>query len=154
MMRQIFKFLMVVTSMVMVLPAPMCVSLLDSLNGAAPHVQQRINLAVVVAGPIELAAAVAKARDWQNLRLLATAGTDYNRRYHGEAPDGRQMPMCNIFVASDDGIRHFWGSELLYAVTEGQPRHMDMLWPIWNVFDLTPDGRGTDWYPKITYDST
>ncbi len=24
-----------------------------------------------------------------------------------------------------------------------------MLWPLWNVLDLTPEGRGKDWYPKL-----
>ena len=48
----------------------------------------------------------------------------------------------------------FYNTELLYAPTEpGQnPRHVDSLWPLWNMFDLTPEGRGTDWYPKHSYD--
>jgi predicted dithiol-disulfide oxidoreductase (DUF899 family) len=50
-------------------------------------------------------------------------------------------------------IRHFWGSELLYAPSEpGQdPRHGDTIDPLWNLFDLTPEGRGTDWYPELSY---
>jgi predicted dithiol-disulfide oxidoreductase (DUF899 family) len=31
------------------------------------------------------------------------------------------------------------------------PRHVDMLWPLWNLLDLTPEGRGKDWYPKLAY---
>lgn len=31
------------------------------------------------------------------------------------------------------------------------PRHIDMFWPLWNVLDVTPDGRGTGWYPSLTY---
>ncbi len=27
-------------------------------------------------------------------------------------------------------------------------RHMDMMWPLWNILDLTPEGRGTG-YPDI-----
>ena len=23
--------------------------------------------------------------------------------------------------------------------------------PLWNILDLTPAGRGTDWYPKLEY---
>ena len=23
--------------------------------------------------------------------------------------------------------------------------------PLWNILDLTPGGRGTDWYPKLDY---
>jgi len=46
---------------------------------------------------------------------------------------------------------HFWGSELLYADVTGDPRHVDLLWPLWNLLDLTLEGRGTDWYPKLSY---
>jgi predicted dithiol-disulfide oxidoreductase (DUF899 family) len=59
--------------------------------------------------------------------------------------------MLNVFVKKDDRVHHFWGSELLYAELDGQPRHVDLLWPLWNIFDLTPEGRGTDWYPKLSY---
>jgi predicted dithiol-disulfide oxidoreductase (DUF899 family) len=26
-----------------------------------------------------------------------------------------------------------------------------MMWPLWNLLDLTPDGRGADWYPRLSY---
>jgi hypothetical protein len=42
------------------------------------------------------------------------------------------MPMLNVFVKKDDGIHHFWGSELLDAPTDGQPHHVDLIWPLWN----------------------
>jgi predicted dithiol-disulfide oxidoreductase (DUF899 family) len=63
------------------------------------------------------------------------------------------MPMMNVFRRDGDTIRHFWGSELLYAPSEpGQdPRHGDTLEPLWNLFDLMPEGRGTDWYPELGY---
>jgi predicted dithiol-disulfide oxidoreductase (DUF899 family) len=50
-------------------------------------------------------------------------------------------------------MRHFWGSELLYApVDPGQePRHVGTIEPLWNLFDLTPEGRGTDWYEQFSY---
>ena len=59
--------------------------------------------------------------------------------------------MLNVFVRRKDAVRHFWGSELLRAKTQpGQNgRHVDMLWPLWNALDLTPEGRGGDWYPKL-----
>jgi predicted dithiol-disulfide oxidoreductase (DUF899 family) len=60
----------------------------------------------------------------------------------------------NVFRKADGAIRHTYGTELFYAAPEpGQhPRHVDLLWPLWNVFDLTPDGRGTDWFPQVSYD--
>jgi predicted dithiol-disulfide oxidoreductase (DUF899 family) len=29
---------------------------------------------------------------------------------------------------------------------------VDSIWPLWNVFDLTPEGRGTTWYPRLNYE--
>jgi predicted dithiol-disulfide oxidoreductase (DUF899 family) len=31
------------------------------------------------------------------------------------------------------------------------PRHVDFMWPLWNVLDRTPDGRGEDWEPELDY---
>ena len=61
--------------------------------------------------------------------------------------------MLNVFHRDGAAIRHFWGSELLYAPTEpGQdPRHVGTLEPLWNLFDLTPDGRGTGWDEQLSY---
>jgi predicted dithiol-disulfide oxidoreductase (DUF899 family) len=30
------------------------------------------------------------------------------------------------------------------------PRHVDMIWPVWSLFDVTPEGRGK-WSPKLSY---
>jgi predicted dithiol-disulfide oxidoreductase (DUF899 family) len=50
-------------------------------------------------------------------------------------------------------IRHFWSSELFYAPTDsGQdPRHVGTLEPLWNLFDLTPEGRPADWNEQLSY---
>ena len=132
---------------------PMCTSFLDGLDGSARHINQRTNLVVIAKSPIERIAEFARSRGWRNLRLLSSAGTTYNRDYHGENAEGAQMPMLNVFVKRDGAIRHFYGSELLYVPPEsGQdPRHNDLLWPLWNALDLTPEGRGSDWYPKLSY---
>ena len=132
---------------------PMCTAFLDSLDGAAPHIAQRANLAVVAKSSLDRIRAYARGRGWRNLRLLSSAGNTYNRDYHGESPDGRQMPSLNVFVRRDGAIRHFFHTELLFAKEEkGQnARHLDMAWPLWNVLDFTPEGRGSDWYPKIDY---
>jgi predicted dithiol-disulfide oxidoreductase (DUF899 family) len=132
---------------------PSCASILDSLDGAAPHLAQRVALAVVAKSPESRIRAFAAERGWRHLRLLSSAGNDYNRDYHGEAADGSQTPMLNAFTRRDGEIRHFWGTELFPAVREpGQdPRHVDFIWPIWNVLDVTPEGRGTDWSPRLEY---
>ena len=134
-------------------PCVSCTSILDSLNGASPHVQQRINLAVVAKSPLERIRDVARERGWNNLRLLSSANNTYNVDYHGEDAKGDQLPSLNIFVRRDGNIHHFYHTELLFAPYEpGQDgRHVDMIWPLWNLFDFTPEGRGRDWYPKLKY---
>jgi predicted dithiol-disulfide oxidoreductase (DUF899 family) len=134
-------------------PCPSCVALLDQLDGAVEHVNQHINFAVVAKAPLARVLAFAEERGWRRLRLLSSAANAYNRDYHGETADGAQRPMLNVFHSEGELIRHFWGSELMYAPTDpGQdPRHVGTLEPLWNLLDLTPEGRPTDWDEQLSY---
>jgi len=130
-------------------PCPMCSSIIDGLNGNAHHISERVNLAVVARSPIERIMEFAKERHWNRLRLLSCANNSYGLDYFGEDAKGNQMPMANVFVKKDGSFHHFWGTDMLYAGLEGQPRHVDLMWPLWNVLDTTPEGRGEDWYPPL-----
>jgi predicted dithiol-disulfide oxidoreductase (DUF899 family) len=134
-------------------PCPSCTAFLDQLDGAAEHVSQRVNLAVAGKAPIERILTFAAERGWRRLHLLSSAGTTYNSDYLAETPDGEQQPMLNVFHRGGETIRHFWGSELFYALADpGQePRHVGTIEPLWNLFDLTPEGRGTDWDEQLSY---
>jgi len=135
-------------------PCPMCTSILDSLNGSAPHVRDRVNLAVVAKAPIHKIRDWARGRSWKNLRLLSSGKNTYNGDYLAESDQGGQLPAINVFQKTDEGVYHFYNAELFYVPTEKEqhPRHADLIWPLWNLFDLTPDGRGTGWYPRFSYD--
>jgi predicted dithiol-disulfide oxidoreductase (DUF899 family) len=137
-------------------PCPSCVAFLDQLEGAAEHVGQRVNLAAVAKAPLPRVLAFAQERGWRRLRLLSSAATTYNRDYLAETDEGSQRPMLNVFHRDGETIRHFWGSELLYAPTDpGQdPRHAGTIEPLWNLFDLTPEGRPADWDEQLSYGST
>jgi predicted dithiol-disulfide oxidoreductase (DUF899 family) len=132
---------------------PSCTSIIDSLDGEAPHVVQRVNLAIVAKSPIERIREWAKERGWRNLRFLSSAGSPYNHDYHGENAKGEQMPALNVFVRKNGKISHFYNTELMFAPSDpGQDmRHVDMIWPLWNLFDVTPGGRGEKWSPKLAY---
>ena len=134
-------------------PCPSCVALLDQLDGAAGHAEQHLNLAVVAKAPLRRILTFAQERGWRRLRLLSSAGNTYNRDYLGETAEGSQRPMLNVFHRDGETVRHFWGSELFYAPTDpGQdPRHVGTLEPVWNLFDLTPEGRGIDWDEQLHY---
>jgi predicted dithiol-disulfide oxidoreductase (DUF899 family) len=134
-------------------PCPSCTALLDQLDGAAEHVSQRANLAAVAKAPISRILAFAEERGWRRLRLLSSAGNTYNGDYLAETAEGWQRPMLNVFQRDRETIRHFWGSELLHAPTDpGQdPRHVGTIEPLFNLFDLTPEGRPTDWEEQLSY---
>lgn len=132
---------------------PMCTSILDSFNGSVPHVRERANIVVVAKAPIQKIRSWARGRGWNNLRLLSSAKNTYNLDYLAETPDGEQFPDLNVFKKTAGGISHFYNAELFFvSPEEGQhPRHADMFWPLWNLLDLTPEGRGTDWIPSVSY---
>ncbi|MBT3810123.1 MAG: DUF899 family protein [Rhodospirillaceae bacterium] len=134
-------------------PCPACTSLIDGLDGLAPHLTDRMNFAVFAKTPVADFRAWAQARGWRNVRLLSTNGTSYNTDYVTERDGSDQIPIINVFKRTPDGIFHSWGSELFYApAADGQhPRHADMIWPVWNLLDMTPEGRD-GWFPRNSYD--
>ena len=90
---------------------------------------------------------------WRHLRLLSSRNNSYNRDYHAEA-DWGQIPILNVFVRDGQTIRHSWATEVMFAPREEgeDPRHVDSIWPIWSVLDLTPEGRGNEHdFPRIDY---
>lgn len=133
-------------------PCPTCSGFLDQLDGAAEHADQHINLAVVAKAPLQRILTFARERGWRRLRFLSSEPNTYNRDYGAETPDGVQRPMLTVFARTDGAIRHFWSSELFYAPSDpGQdPRHVGTLEPLWNLLDLTPEGR-PDWYEQLSY---
>ena len=131
-------------------PCPMCSSMLDALNGQVPHITQRAGLAVIAKSLPERIAAFARERGWDQLPLFSSADNRYNVDYKGEDANGNQRPAMNVFVLRDGKVHHSWCSELMFVKADpGQdPRHIDMIWPLWNVLDLTPEGRDA-WRPKL-----
>jgi predicted dithiol-disulfide oxidoreductase (DUF899 family) len=99
-------------------PCPSCTALLDQLEGAAEHVSQRVNLAVVGKAPLQRIRAFVGERGWRRLSLLSSARTTYNGDYFAETAEGHQRPMLNVFHRDGETIRHFWGPELFCAPTE------------------------------------
>ena len=135
-------------------PCPSCTAFLDTLDGAAEHVEAAgFNFVVIAKAPLERLIAFAKDRHWHGLRLLSAAGNNFTRDYHAETSEGFQMPMMTVFNRTPDGIRHFWSSEMFYAEADpGQdPRHVGTIEPSWNLFDLTPQGRPPDWEEQLQY---
>ena len=129
-----------------------CTALMDGLDGQIRHINQNISTAVVAKHDIRTFHEHAQTRGWKDLRLLSSKNNSYHVDYYGEV-DGNQITNANIFQRDGDTIRHFWNSEMVFATPmEGcHPRHLDIIWPLWGVLDMTPLGRG-DFSPSLRYD--
>jgi predicted dithiol-disulfide oxidoreductase (DUF899 family) len=135
-------------------PCPMCTAMLTSWDGTARNLRERVALAVTVRSPIERFVDFKKERGWQNLPLYSDMKGDYTRAYVN--PYDEDVPGLNIFTRRDGTIRHFWSAEMNGEMADsGQdPRGAPDIEPLWTILDLTPEGRGSDWYPKLEYTST
>jgi predicted dithiol-disulfide oxidoreductase (DUF899 family) len=135
-------------------PCPMCTSLLSAWDGEARDVEQRIGLVVVARSPIERLIAFKQERGWKNLKLYSDTSGSFTRDY--VSADDADVPAFNVFTRRDGTIRHFWSGEMGPSTSDpGQdPRGAPDLMPIWTILDTTPEGRGTNWYPKLDYETT
>ncbi|XRD91019.1 DUF899 family protein [Dyella nitratireducens] len=134
-------------------PCPMCTSLLSAWEGEARDMEQRIALAVVARSPIERLLAFKRERGWRHLKLYTDLNGNFTRDYDGIAEDGGDTPAFNVFTRRDGKTRLFWAAEMGDETSDpGQdPRGAPDPMPIWTVLDMTPEGRGTNWYPKLDY---
>ncbi|HEY8302979.1 MAG TPA: DUF899 family protein [Solirubrobacteraceae bacterium] len=135
-------------------PCASCTSILDSLDGAAAHLDQRLNLVVIAKSDPQRIRTFARERGWRNLRLLSSRSNAYNRDYQAENAEGNQVPILNVFVRDGEDLRHAWATELMFAPREEgeDARHVDSIWPIWSVLDMTPQGRaGERAIPQLRY---
>jgi predicted dithiol-disulfide oxidoreductase (DUF899 family) len=132
-------------------PCPMCTSFLNSWNGTAINLRQRVALVVTARSPIERLIEYKNQRGFTNLPFLSDGSGEYTRTYVN--PEDGDVPGFSVFSRRDGTIRHFYSGEMSGAMADpGQdPRGAPDLDPLWLMLDLTPEGRGTDWYPKLDY---
>ena len=134
-------------------PCPMCTNWLGSVNGNAPDIEQRAALRILGRSPVERQVAFAEERGWKNLTFVQTIGDDWAQDLGLLNADGSENPGCWVFMRDGDEVRLFWSSaQTMDTADPGQdPRDGPDIASLWNILDLTPAGRGTDWYPKLSY---
>jgi len=121
---------------------PMCSLWIDGFNGVAQHVTQRANLAIASRAPLERLTAWGGHRGWGRLRLLSDDGPDFARDVGAEDAQGRPDSTIAIFAKEGSTVRHVYTA---HPMLEDRERGIDLLCPVWHLFDLLPSGRG-DWY--------
>ncbi|MBV9104310.1 MAG: DUF899 family protein [Candidatus Eremiobacteraeota bacterium] len=119
---------------------PMCSMWVDGFNAVVPHVEQRASFVVIGKAPIGKLRDWAKRRGWDKIRVLSSYSTTFNKDFHAEDADGDQLPVISVFRRSPAGVHHFYQKSAI--LDENNNRGIDLLTPVWNLFDLLPSGRG------------
>ena len=132
-------------------PCPSCTSYMGTWEENLPDIEQRVSFVMVARSPIERLIAAKQARGWTRLKVFSDLSGDFTRDYVSAEDD--DVPGYTVFTRRDGTIRHFWSGEMSGAMADpGQdPRGAPDPDPLWLLLDTTPEGRGTDWYPKLSY---
>ena len=132
-------------------PCPSCTSFLSSWNGTAVNLRERVAIAVTARSPIERLKDYKQQRGLANLPFVSDTSGDYTRTY--VSPEDGDVPGFSVFTRHNGTIRHFYTNEMSGDMADpGQdPRGAPEMDPLWSMLDYIPEGRGTDWYPKLDY---
>ena len=132
-------------------PCPSCTSFMSTWETKLPDIEQRIAFVFVARSPIARLISARKDRGWTRIKVFSDPSGDYTRDYVSK--EDADAPGYNVFARRDGKVRHFWAGEMGGATADpGQdPRGAPDFDPLWTVLDTTPEGRGTDWYPKLSY---
>lgn len=129
---------------------PMCTAWIDGYNGVAHHLAQTTDFAIVAAADPATLRAYARARGWDRLRLLSAGDSTFKYDLGSEDREGNQDSQISVFTKESDGtLRHFYSGHP-WLDPEIKERGIDELSPIWNLLDLTPQGRGK-FYTSLDY---
>jgi predicted dithiol-disulfide oxidoreductase (DUF899 family) len=133
-------------------PCPMCTSFVGSLDIPAPDIEQRVALAIIGRSPVARQLAFARERGWTHLNFYQAVGDDFAIDYRGLS-NGDEGAMVLVWQRDGDKVRLFWAAEGGEETADPgfDPHLAPDPTPLWNILDWTPEGRGTDWYPKLEY---
>lgn len=130
-------------------PCPMCSMWTDSYNAVQKHLNQRTSFVVAAKKDAATLSGFAQEKGWTETRFVSTGGTSFNRDFGMEDEDENQDPGVSVFTRDKDGsIRHFYTISAIMG--PDSYRGMDLTSPVWNYFDLLPQGRG-DFMPSFAY---
>ena len=134
-------------------PCPMCTNWLGGVNGNARDIEQRASLRIIGRSPVERQKAFALERGWRDLVFVQSIGDDYAHDRGTLDEHGQEWPGFVVYYKDGAGVRVFYAAEMpAGSADSGQdPRGAVDIAPLWNLLDMTPAGRGTDWYPKLSY---
>lgn len=130
-------------------PCPMCTMWIDGFNGVAHHIARNTDLVVAAAAELAQLRDHARSRGWNRPRLLSCHDNTFKYDLGSEDEDGGQTPAVSVFTRDHHQVRHTYTGRAQTA-PDIHERGIDQLCAVWNLLDLTPNGRG-NWYPSLSY---
>lgn len=129
-------------------PCPSCTSLMDGFDRTWYSVSQDTAFVGVAKAPAARIDEWARKRGWSQIPLLSAVGNTFQADYKCQdvKDDDMQWPVMLVFTRRDNKIFHYWATEL-------SSNHVDTVWPYWNLFDFTPEGRPKRDTPPQTFRS-
>ena len=134
-------------------PCPMCTNWLGAVNGNGADIKQRVAFKVLGRSPVPRQIAFAQERGWKDLDFVQTVGDDYARDIGVLKDDGSEWAAIIVFKRDGDKVRLFWSAGMTPEMADPgeDPRQAPDIAALWSLLDITPGGRGKDWYPKLSY---
>src|SRR5207249_1484076 len=122
-------------------PCPMCTMWIDGFNGVGHHLAQNVDFVIAAAADPSALRQHARNRGWHNLRLLSCGTSTFKYDLLSEDAEGNQDSTISVFTRDRDGtLRHVYSAHPWMA-EEIEQRGIDLLSPVYNLLDLTPEGR-------------
>ena len=87
------------------------------------------------------------------MAIFTSGQNHFNRDYADEQTEDADNAAFNVFTLSSGKVHHFWGDEMGPETADPgeDPRGAVDAMSICNILDVTPGGRGKDWYPELEY---
>jgi predicted dithiol-disulfide oxidoreductase (DUF899 family) len=135
-------------------PCPMCTAFVGSFDQPVRDIEQRMAVAIIGRSPVSRQMAFARERGWSHLKFYQCVGDEFARDFGALAPNGEEWPAMVVWrKGSNQKPTLFWAAEFMGTADPGQdPRLAPDPTPLWNMLDLSPEGRSADWYPKVNYE--
>ena len=134
-------------------PCPMCTLWIDGNNGVAHHIAQNVDFAIVAAADRRPTRARPPARLEQSAPAQRWPGQHVQVRSRQRRPQRKSgLDDLGLHAGSDGTVRHFYSAHPRMA-SEIKERGIDLMTPIYNLLDLTPQGRG-NWDASLDYAPT
>lgn len=129
-------------------PCPMCSSFMAACALRIAALDQKVAMVFTARSPYP------RLKEWTDrlgfpaLPVVSDPSGDYTRDW--VSPDDGDMPGLSVFTRRDGTLRHFWSTETTESDPGQDPRLSPEIDPLWSLLDLTPGGRGADFYPPLS----